>query len=156
MLRLGNMCFSTSSDRADWTIQRRLLLGVLVCAVLLIVCYFVLVSTSWGHQLDDDAYFGCGALSRKVIRLDSDVLDLVTKAALLFAVVVLLLIAAVRRCAFVGVVAVVGFGCAVIGERFSKTRYPGGRWYPRTDCSREASRLAPTQADTRLSAPPLP
>jgi hypothetical protein len=118
------MCVSISSDRADWTIQRRLLLGVLVCAVLLVVCYFVLVSTSWGHQLDDDAYFGHEALSRKVIRLDSDMLDLVTKAALVFAAVVLLLIAAVRRCTFVGVVAVVGFGCAVVGAEVLKDTLP--------------------------------
>jgi hypothetical protein len=57
-------------DRADWIIQSRLLLGALVCAVLLIAGYLALVSTSWGHQLDDDAYFGRNALNRKVIRLD--------------------------------------------------------------------------------------
>jgi PAP2 superfamily len=118
------MCVSISSDRADWTIQRGLLLGVLVCAVLLVVCYFVLVSTSWGHQLDDDAYFGHEALSRKVIRLDSDMLDLVNKAALVFAAVVLLLTAAVRHCTFVGVVAVVGFGCAVVGAEILKDTLP--------------------------------
>jgi membrane-associated phospholipid phosphatase len=82
------------------------------------------VSTSWGHQLDDDAYFGREALSRKVIRLDSDMLDLVTKTALLFAAVVLLLIAAVRRCTFVGIVAVVGFGCAVVGAEILKDTLP--------------------------------
>ena len=120
----GNVYVSISPHRADWTIQRRLLLGVLVCAVLLVVCYFVLVSTSWGHQLDDDAYFGHEALSRKAIRLDSDMLDLVTKAALVFAAVVLLLIAAVRRCTFVGVVAVVGFGCAVVGAEVLKDTLP--------------------------------
>jgi hypothetical protein len=67
------------SDRADRTIQRRLLLGAAVCAVLLMAGYFVLVSTSWGHQLDDDAYFGRKALSRKVIQLDSGMLYLVTR-----------------------------------------------------------------------------
>jgi PAP2 superfamily len=118
------VCVSISPDRADWTVQWRLLLGALVCAVLLIVCYFVLVSTSWGHQLDDDAYFGREALSRRVISLDSDMLDLVTKAALPFAAVVLLLIAAVRRCTFVGVVAVVGFGCAVVGAEVLKDTLP--------------------------------
>jgi PAP2 superfamily len=104
------------------TIHSRLLLGALVCAVLLIVGYFVLVSTPWGHQLDDDAYFGRAALSRKVIRLDSDMLDLVTKAALLLAAVVLLVIAAVRRCTLVGVIAVVGFGCAVFGAEILKQK----------------------------------
>ena len=42
-------------------------------------------------------------------------LDHLTKAALLLVAVVLLGIAAVRRCTFVGVIAVVGFGCAVVG-----------------------------------------
>jgi hypothetical protein len=112
------------SNRADWTIQRRLLLGALVCAVLLIVGYLVLVSTSWGHQLDDDAYFGRTAVSRKLIRLDSHMLDHVTKAALALAGGALLLIAAVRRCAFVGVIAVVGFGCAVVGAEVLKHRLP--------------------------------
>ena len=66
------------SDRADWTIERRLLLGALICAVLLIGCYFVFVSLPWGHQFDDDAYFGRKALSRNVVKLDSDILGLVS------------------------------------------------------------------------------
>ena len=61
---------------------------------LLIVGYFVLVSTPWGHQFDDDAFFGRRAFSRKIIRLDSDTLELVNKAALMLAAVVLL----VRGC----------------------------------------------------------
>ena len=112
------------SDRADRAVQRRLLLGAAVCAVLLMAGYFVLVSTSWGHQLDDDAYFGRKALRRKVIKLDSGMLYLVTKAALIFAATLLLLIAAVRRCALVGVIAVVGFGCAVVGAEVLKHRLP--------------------------------
>src|SRR6476659_771201 len=107
-----------------WTIQRRLLLGALVCAVLLIVGYFFLVSTSWGHQLDDDAYFGRKALSRRVIGIDSAMLDLVTKAGVLMAAVMLLVIAAARRCLFVGVIAAVGFGCAVVGAEILKHKLP--------------------------------
>ena len=112
------------SDHTDWTIQRRLLLGALVCAVLLIAGYFVLVSTSWGHQLDDDAYFGRKALSRKVISLDAHMLDLVSKATLPLAALVLLVIAAVRRCTLVGVIAVMGFGFAVIGAEVLKHKFP--------------------------------
>jgi hypothetical protein len=109
---------------AEWTIHRRLLLGALVCAVLLIAGYFALVGTSWGHQLDDDAYFGRTALSRKVINLDSHILDFVTKAGLLLAAIVLLVIAAVRRCIFVGIIAVAGFGCAVLGAEVLKHNLP--------------------------------
>jgi len=68
------------NDRSR-TIERRLLQGALLCAVLLIVGFFVLVSTPWGHQFDDDAFFGRKALSRRIIRLDSDILDIVNTQA---------------------------------------------------------------------------
>jgi PAP2 superfamily len=118
------------SDRGDWTVQSRLLLGALVCAVLLIVGYFGLVSTSWGHQLDNDAYLGRQALNWRVIMLDSDILDLVSKALLLLAAAIVLIIAAVRRCAAVGVIAVVGFGCAVVGAEFLKHKLPWNALVP--------------------------
>jgi hypothetical protein len=111
-------------DREDWTIQSRLVLGALVCVVLLIAAYFVLVRTSWGHQFDDDAFFGRQALNRKVIRLDSGMLDLVTKAVLLLSAAIVLVIATMRRCAFVGVVAVAGFGFAVAGAEVLKHKLP--------------------------------
>src|SRR5208282_1043632 len=89
------------SNRDDWTVQSRLVLGAFVCAILLIVGYFVLVRTPWGHQFDDDAFLGHLALNRKIIRLDSDMLDLVTKAVLPLSAAIVLVIAAVRRCALV-------------------------------------------------------
>jgi membrane-associated phospholipid phosphatase len=112
------------SDHTDWTIQRGLLWAALVCAALLIVGYFAFVSTSWGHRLDDDALFGRKALNWKVIRLDSAALDLVSKAGLLLAAGVILIIAAVRRCILVGVIGVVGFGCAVVGAEVLKHKLP--------------------------------
>jgi hypothetical protein len=112
------------NDRTNWTIQRRLLLGVLLSALLLALGYVTMVSTSWGHQLDDDAYFGRKALSRKVISLDSHLLDHVSKAALVLAAGVLLVIAAVRRCILVGLIAVIGFGCAVVGAEIFKHTLP--------------------------------
>src|SRR5260370_8245762 len=115
------------SDHTDRTIHRGLLVGALVCAVLLIVGYFVLVGTSWGHQLDDDGDFGRKALSRKVMKLDADMVDLVSKAALVLAAVVLNAIAAMRRCTFIGVIAVVGFACAVMGAEVLKDKLP---WQP--------------------------
>ena len=55
------------NNRTSWIIQRELLLGALFCALLLVIGYFVLVSTPWGHQIDDDAFLGRAAMSRKVI-----------------------------------------------------------------------------------------
>jgi membrane-associated phospholipid phosphatase len=112
------------SDQTNLHVQRRLLLGAMISAVLLVVGYVTVVSTSRGHQLDDDAYFGRKALSRKVVNLDSRLLDHVTKAMLLVAAVILLVIAAARRCTLVGVIAVVGFGCAVIGAEVFKHSLP--------------------------------
>jgi membrane-associated phospholipid phosphatase len=107
-------------DSRSRILERRLLLGALICAVLLIVAYFVLVDTPLGHQFDDNAVLSREALGRKVIRLDSHILDLVRKRTLLLAAAVTLAIAVVRRCTFVGVIAVAGFGCAVMGAEVLK------------------------------------
>jgi hypothetical protein len=142
------------SDRANGTTQRRLLLGALVCAVLLSMGYVAFVSTAWGHQVDGDAYFGRQALGRNVIKVDLDLLDLASKAALLLAAAVLLIVTAVRRCALVGVLAVAGFGGAVVGAlRCPKACSRGERWWPRTPSSRADYRPPPTQAATRPWAP---
>jgi membrane-associated phospholipid phosphatase len=112
------------SDQTNLPVQRRLLLGAVLFAILLIAGYVAMVSTTRGHQLDDDAYFGRKALSRKVANLDYRLLDHVTKATLLVAAVILLIIAAARRCTLVGVIAVIGFGSAVIGAEIFKRTLP--------------------------------
>jgi membrane-associated phospholipid phosphatase len=85
-----------------------------------IVSYFILVDTPLGHQFDDDAVLTRESLGRKVIRLDSHILNLVGRRTLLLAAVVTLVIAVVRRCSFVGVIAVAGFGSAVVGAELLK------------------------------------
>jgi hypothetical protein len=112
------------NNRAVWITQRRLLLAALVCALLLVAGYFVFVSNSWGHQMDDDAYFGREALNRRVTRLDAAILDRVSRAGLIMAGIALLAIAAVRRCTIVGVIAAIGLGCAVAGAEVLKHSLP--------------------------------
>ena len=124
MLCWGTLSMSKFLDHADWTIQRRLLLGALVCAVLLIVCYLALVCTPWGHQLDNAAYLGHKALRRRVMSLDANMLGILTKASLPFVALVPLVIAVVRRRTFIGIVAVAGFGCAVVGAEVLKHTLP--------------------------------
>jgi membrane-associated phospholipid phosphatase len=111
-------------DQNNLPTQRRLLLGATLSAILVIVGYVGVVKTSWGHQLDDDAYFGRKALNRKVINMDDDLLHDVSKATLLFSAVILLGIAGARGCTLVGVITVVGFGCAVIGSEAFKHHLP--------------------------------
>lgn len=105
-------------------VERRLLLGALGCVVLLIIGYLLFVSTPWGHQFDVDAYFGHRVLSPKLVKLDSYAIDLVSEASLLLAAMGLFVIAAVRRCAFVGVITVAAFGCAVAGSGVLKGLLP--------------------------------
>src|SRR6478735_9007251 len=107
-----------------WAIQRRLLLGALVCAALLTVGYLAVVSTAWGHQLDDEGYFGRDALSRRLIRLDGHLLDFVSVAALLIAAAILLAVATARRCILIGMIAVWAFGSAVLGAEVLKRSLP--------------------------------
>jgi hypothetical protein len=121
---VGLIRYLKKSSNPDRTVQRRLLLGMSVCAVLLLAGYFGLVSTPWGHHLDNAAYIGRKALKGRVIRLDSDVLDLVSVTALLLAAMVLIGVAMVRRCTLVGVIVVAGFACAVVGAEVLKDTLP--------------------------------
>lgn len=105
-------------------IRNRLLVGTLVCAVLLIVGYFVLVATPWGHRFDDQAFFGREALSAKVIDWDYHLLEHVSKKTLLCAAILMIAIGVLRRCTLVGVIASVGFGSAVLGAEFLKKTFP--------------------------------
>jgi membrane-associated phospholipid phosphatase len=111
-------------NKSVWAIQKALLLGALLCAFLLATGFLVMVSTSWGHQIDDDAFLGRAAVNHRIVKFDSDVLDHVTEAALLTAAVVVLVIAWVRRCTLVGGLAVVGFGWAVLGAEILKRKLP--------------------------------
>jgi hypothetical protein len=106
------------------TVQSRFLLAAIVCALLLIVNYFALVGTAWGHQFDDDAFLGRNALGRKVITLHSDLLKLVRKRTLFLGAVATLTIAVMRRCTFVGIIAVAAFGCAAVGAEVLKHMLP--------------------------------
>ena len=105
---------------SDGKTQTRFLPGVIVCYVLLIVCYVILVSTDWGHQLDDDAYLGRGAVSGQVVTLDAALLVRISNATIMTAAAVLLLISVVRRSVLVGVLAIMGFVTAVVGAEILK------------------------------------
>jgi membrane-associated phospholipid phosphatase len=111
-------------------VERRLLVGALVCAVIFVISYFVLVATPWGHQIDDDAFLARKSLTRKIVALDAGILDLVRRSTLLLAAIVTLIIAAIRRCAFVGVIALAALGCAVIGAEVLKNVLPWGALVP--------------------------
>lgn len=109
---------------SDGSLQKRFLLGALVCLCCLIVCYITLVGTTWGHQLDDDAYLGRGALSRKFTFWDTVLLMRVTSVTVFSLAGVLLIIGIVRRSILVGAMAALGFGAAVLGAEILKVVFP--------------------------------
>jgi len=105
-------------------VQRQLLRGALLCAVLLVAGYLIFVNIAWGRRLDETAYFGRKVLSWKVEKVNLDLLDLINKSALLAAAMGLLAIAIVRRCVLVGLLAVAAFGGAVLGAEILKHVLP--------------------------------
>ena len=109
---------------SNGSLQKRLLVGALVCFCLLIVFHIGLVGTTWGQQLDADAYLGRGAFSRKVTFWDGVLLMRVTSVTVMGLAGLLLLIGIVRRSILVGAVAAVGFGAAVGGAEILKQVFP--------------------------------
>src|SRR6266436_6032253 len=106
------------------TVESRFLLAAIVCAVLLIVNYFALVGTPSGRQFDHDAFLGRKMLGREIITFDSHILKLVRKRTLLLGAVATLAIGVMRRCTFVGVIAVAAFWMRSGGSCCPKTRAP--------------------------------
>ena len=106
----------TSDSRA----QTRFVPGTVVCYVLFIVFYVALVGTDWGHQLDDDAFLGRGALNRHVAILDVALLKPISIATIIIASSALLLVSVLRRRVLVGLLAIAGFFAAVIGAEVLK------------------------------------
>ena len=114
----------------DRMIERRLLLGALVCAFLFIIIYSALVSTAWGHQFDDDAFLSRTLLNHKFIRLNFHLLDLFRRSTLLLVILLILGIGMVRRCTLAGAVAAVAFGGAVFGAELFKSVLPWQEMIP--------------------------
>ena len=111
-----------NQQRSD--VVRRLLIGITVCAVILVIGFFAVVSTRWGHGLDNDAYFGRDASGRVVVKLDGEILDHVTKATLLVLLAAIFLVAYVRKIPVIGGFAVAGVVCAVAGAEVLKKILP--------------------------------
>ena len=105
---------------SDGKVQTRFLPGAVVCYVLFMTFYVALVGTDWGHQLDDGAYLGRGAVSRQVVMLDAAVLMRISSATIMIGAAVLLLISVVRRCVLVGILTIAGFFTAVVGAEILK------------------------------------
>lgn len=105
-------------------VRRRLLLGAAAFLVALVVGYIVLVVTSWGHNLNNEAYFGRDIDGRAVVDAEGDLLGHVTVAVLAISLIMLLLVGVVQRATIVGLIAVTGICVAVMGAEVLKRTLP--------------------------------
>ncbi len=101
-----------------------LLLGSSLFAILVVAGYLIFVQTSWGQSFDYKAYFGHQDVSRAVVRFDRALFTVVKIPTLILVALVLIVIGAVRRRLFVGVLAAVGLAMAVGGAELLKHELP--------------------------------
>ena len=104
--------------------RRQLIVGLLVLALVLVVVYLTWVSTTWGHSLDNDAYFRARESARLVVEADKELLDKIRRPTLGLALAVMIVVGLVRRAVSVGLIAVVGVTVAVAGAEILKGTLP--------------------------------
>lgn len=112
-----------SVDSPD-QVGRRLLIGATVLLAILVVGYLLLVCTAWGHNLDNEAYFGRDVDGRAIVRGEGDFLGHVTAGVLAASLLLLVLIGVIRRVVVVGLIAAAGAVVAVAGAEAWKHLLP--------------------------------
>ncbi len=102
----------------------RLLSGAAVLAVLFFVGYLVFIATAWGHEFDNEAYFGREGEGRALATAGNHVLSRVTAGVVAIGLIVLVVTAALRRTLLVGIIAAGGISVAVAGAEVWKATLP--------------------------------
>ncbi len=105
-------------------VRNRLIFGALVCAVFFVGGYLTLVRTTWGHTIDNAAYFGRSVVARTVVHYDHHILAAVTIPSLTLTIAAILIVGGIRRCLPGAVIITAGLGCAVVGAEFLKHLLP--------------------------------
>jgi hypothetical protein len=115
---------AVSLSRMIPLVRARLISGAIVCAVFLISGYLALVRTAWGHLVDNAAYFGRRVMARPVVEFDHHILGVVGIPSLALAILVILIVGALRRCMRTALLLATGFACAVAGAELLKHILP--------------------------------
>lgn len=118
----------TAASRNVWI--KRLLIGASVLAVLFVIGYLVLISTAWGHEVDNDAYFGREGEPRYLVTTGNQLLSRVTAGVMALGLLFLIGLAALRRIFVVGLIAGIGVGIAMIGAQLFKALLPWSALVP--------------------------
>jgi hypothetical protein len=119
--------FDRSDSRTyvgDSGLKRILLGGVIVCALAVLGGYLFFVNTRWGQMIDDAAYAGRQIINPALIAYDHLILSAVSISTLVIAIVLILVVGALRHCLTAAAIVAIGFGCAVAGGELFKQRLP--------------------------------
>ncbi len=102
----------------------RLLSGAAVLAVLFFVGYLVFIATAWGHEFDNEGYFGREGEGRALATAGNHLLSRVTAGVVAIGLIVLVATAALRRTLLVGIIAAAGISVAIAGAQVWKATLP--------------------------------
>jgi PAP2 superfamily len=109
----------------DDSVPKGILLGgMIVCALFVLGGYLLFVNTRWGQMIDNSAYAGRKIISPALIEYDHLILSAVSVTTLVVAIVLILVVGALRRCLTAAAIIAVGFAGAVAGGELLKHRLP--------------------------------
>jgi PAP2 superfamily len=98
--------------------------GMIVCALLVLGGYLLFVNTRWGQMVDNAAYSGRNIIRPALIEYDHVLLNAVSVSTLVVAIILILVVGALRHCLAAAAIIAVGFACAVAGGELLKHRLP--------------------------------
>ena len=93
-----------------------------MCALLVLGGYLLFVNTRWGQMVDNAAYSGRNIIRPALIEYDHALLNAVSVSTLVVAMILILVVGALRHCLTAAAIIAVGFACAVAGGELLKPR----------------------------------
>lgn len=101
-----------------------LTIGILVAIVAMIVVYCIFVATAWGHEFNNDAFFGRSLIDRDVVVLNRTLLSSVNALSLLALLAVIVIAGWLAREPVPGICAAAGVAVAIVGAQVFKGVLP--------------------------------
>jgi PAP2 superfamily len=95
-----------------------------VCALLVLGGYLFFVNTRWGQMVDDAAYSGRNIIWPALIEYDHVLLNAVSVRTLVVAIILILVVGALRHCLTAAAMIADGFACTVVGGELLKHGLP--------------------------------
>ena len=95
-----------------------------MCALLVLGGYLLFVNTRWGQMVDNAAYSGRNIIRPALIEYDHVLLNAVSIRTFVVAIILILVVGALRHCLTAAAMIAVGFACTVAGGELLKRGLP--------------------------------